>query len=497
MTLDRELPAAPDAERAVIGAALINASSVIKRIASRLSLDDFHRRGNRIVWKAINTVFDEQGDANLTLVLERLRADGDLEIVGGADVLSEFTHPIPDIAGVENYLLPLHKATVRRRAIRIATSVVKAAYDGESSELQDALEEAARLRDRPEDNSHAVDSNACVPVPLSVFLAEASASKEWLIEGLLPQGGIALLVAKPKVGKSTISRDLTHALVTGRPFLSRQVIPGRVLFLALEDHSDRLRELFWASGLTGREDMLVHVGPAPRDGIHCLANMVGRFAPSLVVVDPLFKLVRVGDANAYAETSTAFEGLTRIARGSGAALLLVHHANKGSEGGDSVLGSTSILGFADTVMLVRRYDNVRTIKTTHRYGEDLPETVIEMDRESGRLHIGGAFDEAKSDSVLSRITEALGRAGRLLTEPEIREAVKGDRTAVANALRRGVKDDVILRNGAGKRGQPFLYGKRTILSSSPLGERQHRESGDIRASDRSKPHRKKKASPCS
>jgi hypothetical protein len=495
VTLDRELPAAPDAERAVIGAALINASSVLKRIASRLSLDDFHRRGNRIVWKAINTVFDEQGDANLTLVLERLRADGDLEIVGGADVLSEFTYPIPDIAGVENYLLPLHKATVRRRAIRVATSVVKAAYDGESSELQGAIEEAARLRDCPPCNSHTDDSNACVPVPLSAFLSQTSASKEWLIEGLLPQGGIALLVAKPKVGKSTISRDLTHALVTGRQFLSRQVIQGRVLFLALEDHSDRLRELFWASGLTGGEDILVHVGPAPRDGIHWLANMVDRFAPS-VVVDPLFKLVRVGDANAYAETSTAFEGLTRIARGSGAALLLVHHANKGSEGGDSVLGSTSILGLADTVMLVKRYDDVRTIKTTHRYGEDLPETVIEMDRETGRLHIGGAFDEAKSDSVLSRITEALGRAGHLLTEPEIRDAVQGDRTAVANALRRGVKDNVILRNGAGKRGQPFLYGKRTILSSSPLGERQHRESGDIRASDRPKP-RKERASPYS
>ncbi len=494
MTLDRELPSAPDAERAVIGSALINAPSVMKRIASKLSLDDFHHRRNRIVWKAINTVFDEQGDANFILVLERLRADGDLEIVGGSDVLSEFTHPIPDIARVENYLLPLHKATLRRQAIRASASIMQAAYDGESSELQDALEEAARLLDRPPGNSHTADSNACVPVPLSAFLSEASASKEWLIEGLLPQGGIALLVAKPKVGKSTISRDLTHALVTGRPFLSRQVITGRVIFLALEDHPDRLREQFCASGLTGREDVLVHVGPAPKDGIRWLANVVERFAPSLVVVDPLFKLVRVSDANAYAETSTAFEGLTRIARGSGAALLLIHHANKGSEGGDSVLGSTSILGLVDTVMLVKRYDDVRTIRTTHRYGEDMTETVVEMDTETGRLHIGGAFDEAKSDSVLSRITEALGRAGRLLTEPEIREAVEGDRTAVAKALRRGVKDDVILRNGAGKRGQPFRYGKRAILSSSPLGERQHRESGDIRASDLPKP-RKKRASP--
>lgn len=496
MTLDRELPAAPDAERAVIGAALINATSVMKRIASKLSLDDFHHRGNRIVWKAINTVFDEQGYADLTLVLDRLRADGDLEVVGGADVLSEFTHPIPNIAGVENYLLPLHKATARRRAIRASASIMQAAYDGESSELQDALEQAARLRDGPSSNSNTVGSDACVPVPLSEFFSETSASKEWLIEGLLPQGGIGLLVAKPKVGKSTISRDLAHALVTGRPFLSRHVIPGRVLFLALEDHPDRLREQFCALGLKGGEDMLVYVGPAPRDGVRWLASMVERFAPSLVVVDPLFKLVRVGDVNAYAETSIVFEGLTRIARGSGAALLLIHHANKGSEGGDSVLGSTSVMGLADTVMLVKQYHDVRTIKTTHRYGEDLPETVIEMDRESGRLHIGAAFDEAKSYSLLGRITETLGRAGRLLTEPEIREAVKGDRTAVANALRRGVKGDVILRSGAGRRGQPFLYGKRTILSSSPLGERQHRESGDIRASERPKP-RKKRASPSS
>ena len=497
MTLDRELPAAPDAERAVIGSALINAPSVMKRIASKLSSDDFHHRRNRIVWKALNAVFEEQGDANLTLVVERLRADGDLEIVGGADVLSGFTHPIPDIAGVENYLLPLHKATLRRQAIRVSASITQVAFGGESSELQDALEEAARLLDRSQGNSHTADSKACVPLSLSAFLSQASASKEWLIDGLLPQGGIALLVAKPKVGKSTISRDLTHALVTGRPFLSRQVIPGRVLVLALEDHPDRLREQFCASGLKGGEDMLVYVGPAPRDGVRWLASMVERFAPSLVVVDPLFKLVRVGDVNAYAETSIVFEGLTRIARGSGAALLLIHHANKGSEGGDSVLGSTSVMGLADTVMLVKRYDDVRTIKTTHRYGEDLPETVIEMDRETGRLHIGRLFDEVRSDSVLNRIMEALGGAGRLLTAEDIRNAVQADQNAINKALKQVVLAGTVIRTGLGQKGNPFLYAKGTMLYSSPLGEIQHRESVDTRTSVRPKPSRKKRASPSS
>jgi replicative DNA helicase len=226
MNLDRKLPSAPNAERAVLGAALMNAPSVMPRITPKISPDDFYERRNRIIWEALKTVFVECGDANDTSVTERLRADGDLDFVGGYDAVSALTHPIPDIAGVHLYVHPLREAALRRRVIQLAASVAEAAYAGQTSELLHELEAVAVLDlsriGRP---AHA-EADPQSPIPLSQFLAQASGSTEWLIDGLLPQGGIALLVAKPKVGKSTISRDLTHALVTGRPFLSRQVHTG-------------------------------------------------------------------------------------------------------------------------------------------------------------------------------------------------------------------------------------------------------------------------------
>jgi len=476
MTLDRELPSAPDAERAVIGAALIDARSVMGRVASRLSTEDFHSRRNRIFWKAVRAVFEEHGEANITLVAERLRADGDLDVVGGVSGISAMTDPIPDVAGVEHYLLPLHNATLRRSAIRFSSSAIDAAYEGQSSELQIALEKAAKLH--AGSGGTAASTSLPLPVLLSTFLAETSAlDATWLIDGLLSQGGLALLCAKPKVGKSTISRDMAQAIVTGRPFLSRNVVRGRVVILALEDHPVRLREELEASRLSGSEDLHIHVGPAPRDGIKWLDYIVATLKPALVIIDPLFKLVRVSDANSYAETSAIFEGLARIARGSGTALLLLHHSNKASDGSDGVLGSTSILGGVDTVMLMKRYeDGVRTLKTDHRYGEAMPETVIEMETETGRLSVGGSFDEARSSGVVNRIVAVLRRSMRPLSTAELRDAVGCDQNSLGRAIRQGVLNGAIRQTGLGRKGNPHRYEIEPMPYSSPLGEIQHRES---------------------
>ena len=57
----------------------------------------------------------------------------------------------------------------------------------------------------------------------------------WHTKGLLTQGGMSVLGAKPKQGKSSMARLFAVCTAKGTPFLGMETIKGDVLMLNLED----------------------------------------------------------------------------------------------------------------------------------------------------------------------------------------------------------------------------------------------------------------------
>ena len=85
---------------------------------------------------------------------------------------------------------------------------------------------------------------------LGDLIAEPEEQVPWLLEGILPAGGLGLLAAKPKVGKSTLARCLALAVASGEPFLDRPTLKGAVIYLALEEKRSEVRAHFRAMGAT-------------------------------------------------------------------------------------------------------------------------------------------------------------------------------------------------------------------------------------------------------
>lgn len=111
----------------------------------------------------------------------------------------------------------------------------------------------------------------------------------------------------------------------------------------------------------------------------------------------------------------------------------------------------------DTVLLLKRTDRYRTLQTVQRYGEDLPETVLDWDPERKAVLLGpekSAADVARvAGSILGHLKTVSGQA----TEAEIAEAVEGKIKAQRQALRELCEAGKVLRAGAGKKGGPYLY----------------------------------------
>jgi hypothetical protein len=301
--------------------------------------------------------------------------------------------------------------------------------------------------------------------PLGALLAEPEEAVQWLVDGLLPSGGVSLLAAKPKVGKSTLARNLALCVARGAPFLGRATAQGVVVYLALEEKRGEVARHFRKMGATGDSageaplPVYVHVGAAPEEAMAALAAAVAAHRPVLVIIDPLLRLVRLRDANDYAEVTRALEPVVELARQSGAHLLLVHHLAKGERaGGDAILGSTALFGAVDTALLLRRHpDQSRTIESIQRYGEDLAESVLTLDEATGTVQLAGSVAERKLAAARQAILGQLADAPEPLTEPELREATGLQATLAGSVLRSLVAEGAVIRSGGGRKGDPYRY----------------------------------------
>jgi hypothetical protein len=204
------------------------------------------------------------------------------------------------------------------------------------------------------------------------------------------------------------------------------------------------------------EPVFVHVGAAPEEAVNELALAIIQHKPVLAIIDPLLKLARVTNANDYAEVSRVLEPLIELARSSGCHLLCVHHLGKGERiGGDALLGSTALFAAVDTLLLMQRHDQIRTIATTQRYGEDLPETVVAFDAEHGRVSQGGPLALVQVETCAWEVLRVIGNQEWI--EPQIKDAIGGNHTIVAKAIRYLVDSGQLQRNGGGRKNDPYRY----------------------------------------
>jgi putative DNA primase/helicase len=318
---------------------------------------------------------------------------------------------------------------------------------------RDALLET--IRNAPEWQA----TNGFALTHLADLLARPDIPVEYVVENFVVAGTVSCVAAKPKVGKSTFARNLCLCVSRGEDFLGLKTKQGECIYLALEEREEDLKNDFRAMGADGSEPIFIHAAAAPGEGIAAVCDLVRQRRPVLVVIDPLFRLARIRDEKAYAETYAALGPLIDVAREAGTHLLLTHHAGKSAKADaiDSPLGSTAIGGAVCTLVLLKRAESMRTIQSVQRIGQDMPETVLQFDIESRSLSLGAQKAQADVQAIAEAILEYLKSANEPKTESEIEEAVEGKTGIKRKALRTLVGQDKITREGVGRKGNPFKY----------------------------------------
>lgn len=218
---------------------------------------------------------------------------------------------------------------------------------------------------------------------------------EFVVNGLLPVG-LNLLASPPKYGKSFMCLDLALSVAAGHNFLGFTVNRGNVLYLALEDRYDRLKE---------RMMKIMDAGEQPPEGlflylecntledgfIEQMEMAVRDHHVKLIIVDTFVK-IRGGvkrNESAYTYDSREAGMIKRFADESGVCVLLVTHTRKGIDASDpfaNINGTFGIAGAADDMIVLtkeKRADNLTKMSVTGR-DVQMEDYAIVFDKDHGR-----------------------------------------------------------------------------------------------------------------
>lgn len=368
-----------------------------------------------------------------------------------------------------------HAASVARSVYRIADSVQivplpNLAPKGDVSDWLEAGGTIEQLKamvetaplwkpDAPETGARGARVTRFTFTTLDDLLNEPEEETANVWDRTLPRGGFSICAAKPKVGKSTLARNLAVAVSQGREFFGRATAQGKVIYLCLEEKRAEVARHFRQMKVSGT-NIIVHTGRTPDDGLEALEAAIIEHSPALVIIDPLSRFVRVADFNSYGEVTRGLEPLIDLARSSECQCHIhaLHHNGKVErEGGDGVLGSTSFFGAVDTLLIMKRREKVRTLETLQRYGEDMPETVARLDAETGLVSPGGDMQTLVLTERKAAVMDNLG--DEPLTETDIKERIGGNQGLTSKAVRALHEEGYLNRNGAGKKGNPYYYQK--------------------------------------
>ncbi|MDR0314073.1 MAG: replicative DNA helicase [Treponema sp.] len=137
--IDRIPPHNDDAEKAVLGAMLIDYSAVAV-VMQRLRADDFYSTANRSIFEAILNLDSGGHKADLLTIKDELEKTGRLDQSGGIDYIASLTNVVPSSANTDYYAQIVQDCSLRRGLIQAAGIAGNRAYD-ETNAPRHILEE--------------------------------------------------------------------------------------------------------------------------------------------------------------------------------------------------------------------------------------------------------------------------------------------------------------------------------------------------------------------
>jgi hypothetical protein len=275
----------------------------------------------------------------------------------------------------------------------------------------------------------------------------------WVVDGLIPEGGLTILYGIGKGGKTTFLGHLCAAVVSGKSFLDRDVAAGAVLWVDLEQHVSLTRQTLAAAG-ANEQAHPVHIYNGMAPDLTSIEESIRGLGVTLVVIDSLSKLLQLRDENDASLVNAALTPLLQMIRETNVGLIAIHHDRKREgDGGRGMRGSGVFLATLDVCIGLKREGGTdssqRRLQVTGRYPGADGTFVVDLTPD-GYKTVGQRQVVPGADAL-----EKLG--DDTLTEDEWATRLGVSRTAIHKKAIQLLEARRILKSGKGGMKDPFRY----------------------------------------
>ena len=214
-------PQALDVEEAVLGALLIE-PNCIDEAMDELTPSCFYSEKHRMIFEAMRQLNTEHVALDFLSVSQKLKANGNLENVGGTVALVQLSQKIGAAAHIEYYIRILKQKCIQRELITASYDILKSSYD-EAINVDDLIDMAQTklfaaiqnnvkkdvqeigkvINDALDDIQRLQDSTGLSGVP-SGFPSIDKITLGWQASDLI------ILAARPSVGKTAFVLNLAR-----------------------------------------------------------------------------------------------------------------------------------------------------------------------------------------------------------------------------------------------------------------------------------------------
>ena len=344
-----------EAEESVLGALMVSEIAMNPVILDvRLTEEDFYRERHRKIFHAIKRLYERSEPIDALTVSEFLAQQGELEQVGGREVVSNLASTVPVAGNARHYARIVQQNALLRRLLEASQRIQTSVYDREDEPVKLA-ENAERMLFQVAHEEQAEDFHEISEIvsrevdrleELASGRAELSGTPSGFdhldkITGGFQPGNLIILAARPGMGKSgfvaNIAEHVSVQLERPVAFFSLEMsdseLAQRLIAKRARISSDRLRkgqvnDADWAKVLrvcNQLEDSPLWIDEsadltsldlrAKARRLHAQEHNAGNGGLALIIIDYI-QLMRAEDtrANRVEQVGQMSRGLKMLAR---------------------------------------------------------------------------------------------------------------------------------------------------------------------------------------
>lgn len=358
ITIDKPLPAAPDAERSLLGSILLEGDRLVE-IRGQVHESAFSVEAHRLIYRAICSLEDQGLGIDIVTVVQELKDRKHREAVGGASYVASLTENMPRKLNLDSYIaIVREKADLRSLARLAETTLIRSVDEGDTpaeiiGTIQTALED---ILEGTQEHDDPLVSSYLVQVMDELEESRSRPKESGISFGLnsldaftggMRVGEVVVVGARSGVGKSSLmiqaavancrsgvpvhlfSLEMTRAQVIHRILAILSGVPYRLVDNPSRANDAEMARIREASSEVAEWPLRIHDKSEMHiDQIVGLARLsIRRYGTRLVVVD-YAQNVKSEGRDERTRVSDTSRSLTRMIKHEPASLMLLSQLRK-------------------------------------------------------------------------------------------------------------------------------------------------------------------------